>query len=269
MAIHARSIAMGKARLALVAFAATLALLSAGCAGTGGGSPLRELWVPTQDEWRAAIAKDRVRLIRKDKSVREIPGALAGRMLAARARLEAAGAGSAELGVAETDDAPNAFAFTYQGRRIVVFTLSWLDRLGNDEDAIAAVMGHELAHLHLGHSPAQRKKREKSAQETGQIAGVLLSLAGVPFGGTIAGNTARAYARSFTRDEERAADALGLKWALAAGYDPCGIRRTVRMFESLSAGPGIPWLSTHPGHAERAESASRAARDAGRPACAD
>ncbi|HEX6265656.1 MAG TPA: hypothetical protein VFZ81_02035, partial [Burkholderiales bacterium] len=54
---------------------------------------------------------------------------------------------------------------------------------------------------------------------------------------------------------ERHADGLGMKWATAAGYDPCG---QVRLFRAMSQ--DTPTLSTHPGFAERAEAANQASR---------
>jgi Zn-dependent protease with chaperone function len=247
-------------------FAAALCLLLGGCAtpGSSEDSGLRALWLPaSQEEWRKAALHPSFKLTRSDKTSREIPGAVIGRVLRAKDRLEAAGGARAELALAETL-APNAFAFNYQGRRIVAFTLPWLDRFGGDEDAIAAVLGHELAHLSLNHSAIERRKREQSAQQAGYVAGILLGLVGVPFGGTIAGNVASGYARSYTRDEERAADELGLRWATKAGYDPCGMQRVMRSLQAMDGSLSLPWLSTHPGHEERAQTATEAAVAAGR-----
>jgi len=160
---------------------------------------------------------------------------------------------AAVLGLADMD-APNAFAFYRQGRPVVAISLSWLDQLGQDVDALATTIGHELAHLYLGHTGTARQERENTAQGASQIVGTALSLAGVPMAGAIANVGAIAVARSFSRDEERAADDYGIRWAVAAGYDPCGRARTMRMYQRLRAGTvEIPFLSTHPGAAERSE----------------
>jgi Zn-dependent protease with chaperone function len=246
--------------------AALAGALLGGCATPGGGDDagLRSVWLPaSQEEWRKAALRPSFTLVRSDKTSREIPGAVIGRLLRAKDKLEAAGGARAELALADSA-APNAFAFNHQGRRIVAFTLPWLDRFGGDEDGIAAVLGHELAHLSLNHSALERRKREQSAQQAGYVAGVLLGLIGVPFGGTIAGNVASGYARSYTRDEERAADELGLRWAVKAGYDPCGMQRVMRTLQGLDSSLSLPWLSTHPGHEERAEYAASTAAAAGR-----
>jgi len=123
-------------------------------------------------------------------------------------------------------------------------------------DAIAVTMGHEFAHLHLGHSGAARKEREDTARGVSNVLGTILNIAGVPFGGTIASVGVTAVARSFTRDEERAADELGLKWATGAGFDVCGKARAVRMYQSMRSGVDIPFLSTHPSYGERSDLAN-------------
>jgi Zn-dependent protease with chaperone function len=248
--------------------AAIMCLLLSACAtGGGGGNKVRDVWLPvSQDEWKAAAVKGAT-LYRSDKSAsRTVPANVIARLLRVKERLELAGSARAELALVDSEQ-PNAFAFNFAERQVIAFTLPWLDKLGQDPDAIAAVMGHELAHVQLGHSAAERRKREKSARETGQVAGVLLSIIGVPFGGTLAGTAASAYARSFTRDEERAADALGLQWARAAGYDPCGMQRVMKMYAGLDRETPHPWLSTHPGHEERAEYAASVARQAGGREC--
>jgi predicted Zn-dependent protease len=95
----------------------------------------------------------------------------------------------------------------------------------------------------------------------------VLGVLGVPFGGAIAANVATGYARSFTRDEERAADRLGVGWAVTAGYDACGMHRTLLELQKLSAAQPMPWASTHPSHEERAELVSQLAVRSGGAAC--
>lgn len=258
---------MSAARLRRMTGAMLWMLLCACATGGGTGNKVREVWLPVaQDEWQAAALKG-VTLYRTDKSTsRVVPANVIARLLAVKEALERSGSARAELALVDSDQ-PNAFAFTYAGRRVIAFSLPWLDKLGQDADAIAAVMGHELAHVQLGHSAIERSKRDKSAQEAGQVAGVLLSIIGVPFGGALAGTAASAYARSFTRDEERAADVLGLQWARAAGYDPCGMQHVMLMYAALDRETPHPWLSTHPGHEERAEYAVRIARESGAKDC--
>ena len=181
--------------------------------------------------------------------------------------MEQASGVHADLALVEMDT-PNALAFDYQGRPVIALSLSWLDQLGQDPDALATTIGHELAHIHLGHTGEARKKREETAQGTGQALGTVLSLAGVPLGGAAATLGITAVARSFTRNEEQAADDYGLRWAVAAGYDPCGRARTMKMYQRLRAGGmSIPFLSTHPGATKRSELANDYSRRINNHAC--
>jgi predicted Zn-dependent protease len=78
---------------------------------------------------------------------------------------------------------------------------------------------------------------------------------------TITSLAATSIARSFTRDEERAADEQGIKWAVASGYDRCRKARVVEHFARYTS-DGITLLSTHPSYAERSALADAYARKA-------
>jgi len=55
------------------------------------------------------------------------------------------------------------------------------------------------------------------------------------------------------RSQEGEADELGLKWMVAAGYDPHGMERLFDVLAKQSTG-GLPgFLSTHPGAEDRAQ----------------
>ena len=89
-------------------------------------------------------------------------------IVAAKEELEQASGVHAGLGLVEMD-APNAFAFVHQGRPVIAFSLAWLDQLGQDPDALATTIGHELAHLHLGHTGAARTQREYSLKMKNRV----------------------------------------------------------------------------------------------------
>lgn len=78
-------------------------------------------------------------------------------------------------------------------------------------------------------------------------------MAGVPGAGLISGLGADVIESSFSRDDEREADAWGIDYMIAAGYDPWA---AVRLHEKMLAQPGgvgIPFLSSHPSGQERIE----------------
>jgi Zn-dependent protease with chaperone function len=114
-----------------------------------------------------------------------------------------------------------------------------------DRDVVAAVLGHEIAHVMEDHS-LQRLYRSLGiyvmvaliAGETGPLLEDLL----------LEGNVLLSL--SFSRNQEAAADQIALRLSEAAGYDPAGLKA---FFETLAAqvGDGGGWFSTHPGNSDR------------------
>lgn len=240
-----------------------LCLLLAGCA-TGNKSaekPISAVWVQKDAEWQAA-ARNGVNL--RDGSEKVLatlsPAVLAPLFLTWQ-KVKASSGIDAQLALARTAD-PNAFAIEVEGRPTVVVGLSFMDLIGNDPDAYAATLGHELAHLFYRHGETTLARTE-AARGASQVLGTLLSLAGVPLGGTLVDLGVTAIATSYSRDQEREADIKGLDWATAAGFDACGSARTMKALAAAGGGSGaLSFLSTHPGHDERIE---RASKRAGRP----
>lgn len=147
----------------------------------------------------------------------------------------------------------NAFAvpggYVYVTRQLVA--------LMNDEAELAFVLGHEIGHVAARHA-------EKRAQRSG-LAGLGAALFGVLTGssilGDIAGTTAQIYTLSYSREQEREADSLGVRYLVRAGYDPdasgdilseLGAQTALeaRLAGKSDRAPG-GWLSTHPANGER------------------
>jgi predicted Zn-dependent protease len=153
-------------------------------------------------------------------------------------------------------DAPNAFAALISGRRAVAINLGMVKLIGADDDEFAALLGHETAHWAKGHVDSGRT-RSSTIQGLGTLVGVGLGVAGVPAAGLISGLGADIVESSFSRDDEREADAWGLDYMMAAGSDPWA---AVRLHEKMLALPGgvrIPFLSSHPSGQERIENLKR------------
>lgn len=227
-------------------------LLLASCA-TAPKSPVRSAWVP-DDGWWTAAAIGGGNLRAKDSKVTHVAPAHAKNLREAYTAIAKQSGMSPSLALVESDS-PNAFATSHQGRPMIAVTLDLLEALGNDRDALAATLGHEIAHIYYHHGTA-RQERATAAQGASHALGTFLGLVGVPFGGTIASVGVTAVTTSFSRDEEREADAKGLEWATAAGYNACGSARTIRLLQAKGGGAGIPFLSTHPGYEERIERAN-------------
>ncbi|OGD26937.1 MAG: hypothetical protein A2V57_05130 [Candidatus Aminicenantes bacterium RBG_19FT_COMBO_65_30] len=137
----------------------------------------------------------------------------------------------------------NAFAvpggYVYLTRGILAYL--------NDEAELAGVVAHEIGHIAARHSAQQYSKA--------QIAQLGLGL------GSVLSKTFRKYAGiaqagvgllflSFSRSDEREADALGVEYSAKAGYDSNHMANLFVSLERLNPGEGqggLPgWFSTHP-----------------------
>ena len=140
---------------------------------------------------------------------------------------------------------PNAFqTVDRQGRPIVGFTLALIADARN-ADELAFVMGHEAAHHIAGHIP----KRADQAMSGELLAGVLAQASGLSADEVRAAQNmgAEVAARSYSKDFELEADALGAEIALIAGFDPV---RGAAFFDRLPD-PGDKFLGSHPPNADR------------------
>lgn len=156
------------------------------------------------------------------------------------------------LGVAQSPEI-NAYAVQQNEKYLVIFTNGYLQQFGQDQDVLAFTLGHELAHHQLGHTePGRNQVRDTAWSASSQALGMLASYF-VPFSGFFVGNAVKAAGLSFNRDDERAADELGMKWVIQAGYSACGEYRLAKSLDQLKQGANIPFLSTHPGNGERME----------------
>jgi predicted Zn-dependent protease len=127
----------------------------------------------------------------------------------------------------------------------------------NDEAELAFIMGHEVAHVAARHG----QKRQNRAALSNILAGVAGVLTGSDLIGRGAGVVAGLTTLGYSREQERQADSLGVRYLTNAGYDPLG---SVDSLTALAAqtslesrlkgqGTGEPsqWLSTHPASGER------------------
>ena len=139
-------------------------------------------------------------------------------------------------------------AFCMPGGKIAFFS-GILSTLKLNDDEVAMIMGHEVAHALLEHA------RERMAKSAGTNIGLRLGAALLGLGNVgdmAAQGLANLASLRFSRDDESEADALGLVLAARAGYDP---RAGVTLWRKMSAhsGGNAPpqWLSTHPAGASR------------------
>lgn len=140
---------------------------------------------------------------------------------------------------------PNAYQ-TYQrnGRPVIVFTASLLRAMRN-QDEIAFALSHEAAH-HIEEHILQTQSSAIAGTLIGAIFGVAAGLdeSGLDVAADIGGTIG---ARSYSKEYELEADALGAKIAERAGFDAL---RGVLYFQD-AADPGDRFLGTHPPNADR------------------
>ena len=179
------------------------------------------------------------------------------KLLLAKLRIARIANVNAELYVEEGKD-PNAFAgytpgvpgYGPNGKPIIGITTGMLALLGDNTDAGAALLGHEIAHFTKGHHESA-KKRSTTLNAIGQAAALGLAAAGIPMGGQITGFAVDLIDSAYSRDQEREADEAGMDYMIAAGYNP---KASLYLHEALmkaSGGALLPFLSTHPSVKER------------------
>ncbi len=140
---------------------------------------------------------------------------------------------------------PNAFqTLDEQGNPVLAFNLALLATVRNP-DELAFVMGHEAAHHIAGHLGRQRESSLAGAL----VAGTLASLGGADEAAIREAQSigAQMGARTFSKEFELEADALGTEIAWLAGFDPV---LGAQFFNRLPD-PGNRFLGTHPPNAER------------------
>lgn len=144
-------------------------------------------------------------------------------------------------------------AFAMPGGKIVV--LEGLLPVTQTEDALAVVLGHEVAHVIAQHSN-ERISQQMALQYGGAIAGGLLgNSAGAQIGQQVFGIGAQlGVMLPYARKQELEADEIGLIVMALAGYNPeVAIPFWIRMSQSSGGGGTPEVLSTHPADQKRIE----------------
>lgn len=142
------------------------------------------------------------------------------------------------------DKSVNAFAMP--GGKVVIF--DGLLPVTQSEDALAVVVGHEIAHVIAQHAN-ERISQQMALQYGGAIAGGLLgNSAGAQIGMQVFGLGAQfGVMMPYARKQEYEADEIGLIVMALAGYNPqSAVPFWTRMAQSNEGGAPPEFLSTHP-----------------------
>ena len=162
-------------------------------------------------------------------------------------------------------DGPETFnAFALPNKRIGIF--SGLLATVENADQLAAVIGHEIAHVRLNHVEARVNRAVAPniligvAKLPGAVSGVpVLEATGNVVGGVVSAGTVLPYNRS----QEVDADTAGATYAFKAGYDPHEAVTLWRHMDEATkkAGTSTPeFLSTHPSNERRIKSLETVAK---------
>lgn len=144
-------------------------------------------------------------------------------------------------------------AFCMPGGKIVVY--EGLLPVTKDEQSLAIVLGHEIAHAVAKHSAEQLSKQIRQQYAT-KIGSAALSAAGLGSGASsilesVANSGFKFANLKYSRDNESEADHLGLIFAAMAGYDPqCAIPFWKRMASGSSSNKN-DMFSDHPSDEKR------------------
>lgn len=153
-------------------------------------------------------------------------------------------------------DSPEVNAWCMPGGKMAVYT--GIMPVLKTEAALAAVMGHEVAHATLRHG-MERYARAKQQNYAGLILAGATVLGGEllckteqckqlsQLGGIAAGFALTFLDRKFSRSDETGADKMGQIYMARAGYDP---QESLKLWERMNAaqkGAAPPeFMSTHP-----------------------
>ncbi len=158
-------------------------------------------------------------------------------------------------------EGPEVNAWCMPGGKIAVYT--GIMPVLKNEAALAAVMGHEVAHATLRHGK-QRYARAIKENFIGMIVGGA-AIAGGQFlcktetcktlatlGGAAAGFALTFFNRKFSRGDESSADKEGQIFMARAGYDPSEAPKLWDRMNAANGGKAPPeFMSTHPSDKNR------------------
>jgi predicted Zn-dependent protease len=144
--------------------------------------------------------------------------------------------------------------------------------LADDDSELASVLAHEMGHVIAHHA----ELREKEQQQVDLVSRVVNDVVSDPQEGAMALARSKLELANFSQKQEFEADAIGIRTAARAGFDPYGAARFLTAMErnselkpeqSNAINPAAPdFLSSHPSTPERVTRAIAEARQYKAPA---
>ena len=148
------------------------------------------------------------------------------------------------------NNAINAFAlpggFVYINRGAL--------QAARNENEIAAVIAHEIAHVALRHGTNQASKAYLARAGLGLVGGLLGGRGNSGLGqvmGAVGGFGLNTVLLKHSRTAEQQADSLGMRMLRQAGYDQRGMISFLQTIQRHSGGRSVEFLSSHPNPSNR------------------
>lgn len=160
--------------------------------------------------------------------------------------------------VAIINDPKTLNAWCMAGGRMAIYT-GIINQLNLNDDEIAQIMGHELAHALANHS-AERMSRAMMTNAGLKAASIFTGEDSIALTGAAA---AAQFALTLpnSRTGESEADRIGIELATLAGYQPEAAVTLWKKMGKASGGGGPEFMSTHPSPANRAKTLGKLGGD--------
>jgi metalloendopeptidase OMA1, mitochondrial len=250
--LASRKFSRAKRSVAMMGLAATFLVLFSGCASLLGADSISDEQINLQSQEEYAKVK-----AQSKRSTNAVWTAMVDRVAK---RIAAASGENFQWEVMLVDNKePNAWCMP--GGKMAVYT--GIMPILKTEAALAAVMGHEVAHATLRHGK-ERLVRGMQSQMTGAVVGIGAGVIASAFcqtescrqmtqlGGALGGLGVTFFSLKYDRGNESEADRAGQIYMAKAGYDP---NESIRLWERMGAASGgksqPEWLSTHPSDSTR------------------
>lgn len=243
---------MGRREL-LVGLAAGTVFPLAGCATDGGGLGAAlvsdaQIMQASQAAWEQARRQER---ISQDRTLNNTVRRVGQRIVPASGLTQY----QWEFVVFDSDQQN---AWVLPGGK-VAFYRGILETMSND-DQVATVMGHEVAHLSRNHA-AQRARQQATAGLGLAVVNAGLGAANIESADTWAGilGTGVTYGvlLPYSRQHELEADIIGVDYMARAGYRPSEALEFWRTKSAQNARRPVEFMSTHPSDATRIQNLQR------------
>jgi predicted Zn-dependent protease len=163
-------------------------------------------------------------------------------------------------------ESPEVNAWCMPGGKMAVYT--GIMPVLKNEAALAAVLGHEVAHATKRHGK-QRYARAIKGNIAGAVIGGAMAVGGqllcktdtcrmlTGLGGAAAGFAIAFFDRKFSRGDETEADKFGQEYMARAGYEPAEAIKLWERMGAASGGKAPPeFMSTHPSDTTRRKNLS-------------